>query len=304
MNSATNQSTKTNEATQTARGYYNSRDADRFYAQVWGGEDIHVGMYRDAGEPIKAASRRTIDHLADRLDRRDVRAENSNQDSIAPHKRIHSDSVVLDIGAGYGGAARRLVERFGCRVICVNVAEAENERNRELNESAGVAERIEVIDGDFEALPVDDAAVDFVWSQDAILHAGDRQRVLAEVDRVLKPGGRFVFTDPMQSDDCPDGVLDAILTRIHLTDFGSPQFYRHIAAELGWQDLGFEDHTDQLVNHYRRVLETTELMEAELAQSISAEYLTQMKAGLQRWIDGGKRGHLAWGVFLFSKPAG
>jgi sarcosine/dimethylglycine N-methyltransferase len=41
--------------------------------------------------------------------------------------------------------------------------------------------------------------------------------VLGEVNRVLKPmAGRFVFTDPMRADDCPEGVLDPILARIHL----------------------------------------------------------------------------------------
>ena len=289
-------------ATNTARDYYNSDDADRFYAQVWGGEDIHVGMYRDAHESVKEASRRTVDHLADRLNTSDLTDPNLSLDLKADFSDVDSGSTVLDIGSGYGGAARRLVERFNCRVTCVNVAEAENVRNRELNESAGVADRIEVIDGTFESIPLADASVDFAWCQDAILHSGDRQQVLAEVDRVLKPGGRFVFTDPMMSDDCPAGVLDAILTRIHLTDFGSPGFYRGVATQLGWKDLGFDDHTRQLINHYTRVLETTEAMEAELLQSISAVYLTEMKAGLRRWIEGGKQGHLAWGVFLFAKP--
>jgi len=271
------------QATQTAREYYNSDDADRFYSEVWGGEDIHVGLYQSDDEPIKHASRRTVDHMADQLE------------------GIGAESVVLDIGAGYGGAARRLVERFGCRVICVNLSEAENERNRMLNRQAGVDGRIEVIDGSFEQLPLEDHSVDYVWSQDAILHSGDRLKVLREVDRVLKPGGRFVFTDPMQSDDCPEGVLDPILARIHLSDLGSPGFYRQSAEKLGWRDAGFEDLTGQLVNHYTRVLQTTEAQADKLKGKISDDYIQRMKAGLKHWIDGGTRGHLAWGVFQFDK---
>src|SRR5690606_22992086 len=104
---------------------------------------------------------------------------------------------ILDIGAGYGGAARRLVERTGCGVICLNLSDAENERNRAMNEEQGYADRIEVIDGSFEEIPLGDGSVDAVWCQDAMLHSGDRARVLDEVDRVLKKGGRFIFTDPM-----------------------------------------------------------------------------------------------------------
>lgn len=271
-------------ATATAREYYNSADADTFYHEVWGGEDIHVGLYERPDEPIGPASRRTVDRMADRLG------------------RLASDAHVLDLGAGYGGAARRLVERAGCRVTCLNLSEAENERNRRMNESAGVADRIDVIDGSFEAVPASDASFDVAWSQDAILHSGDRRGVLAEVDRVLKPGGMFVFTDPMRADDCPEGVLGPILERIHLPDLGSPGLYRGVAAELGWEDLGFEDLTHQLTRHYTRVLETTEAEAPRLAGRVSQGYIERMKRGLRHWIEGGEAGHLAWGIFLFRKP--
>lgn len=272
------------QATQTARDYYNSSDADTFYAEVWGGEDIHVGLYQSATQPIPEASRLTVDHMADRIG------------------DVSADARILDLGAGYGGAARRLVERFGCYVTCVNLSEAENQRNRELNEKAGVADRIDVIDGSFEDMPLEDASFDHAWSQDAILHAGDRAKVLKEVNRLLKPGGRFVFTDPMQADDCPEGVLDPILARIHLQNLGSPGFYKKQAEKLGWRDLGFEDLTHQLANHYQRVLETTQVQAPKLAGRVSDEYIERMKAGLKHWIEGGKAKHLAWGVFLFQKP--
>jgi len=277
-------SSPTDQATSTARDYYNSSDADTFYAEVWGGEDIHVGLYQSKDEPIRDASRRTVDHLSERL------------------LPLGPDDTVLDIGAGYGGAARRLADRYGCRFICLNLSEAENERNRELNKAAGLDDKIEVIDGSFEDVPVPDASVDAVWSQDAILHSGNRAKVMDEVDRVLKPGGKFVFTDPMQSDDCPEGVLDPILARIHLSDLGSPGFYKQQAKRLGWDNLGYEDHTHQLVAHYTRVLETTKEQEPKLTGMISPDYIERMKKGLQHWIEGGNAGHLAWGVFLFQKP--
>lgn len=276
-------SSSANAATKIARDYYNSSDADRFYAEVWGGEDIHVGLYESKDEQIKVASRRTVDHLADRL------------------TGVDENSTVLDIGSGYGGAARRLVERFGCKVICVNLSDAENERNRVLSKDSGMSDKIEVHDASFEDIPLDDGSVDAVWSQDAILHSGNRSQVLAEVNRVLKPGGQFVFTDPMQADDCPAGVLDAILARIHLPDLGCPRFYKTVASDLGWKDLGFENRTEQLVNHYTRVLETTESLESQLSGKISDEYIARMKAGLKHWIDGGHKGYLSWGVFLFQK---
>lgn len=274
------------ETTSRAREYYNSDDADTFYAEVWGGEDIHIGLYESADEPIADASRRTVDTMLDRLG------------------GLAASARVLDIGSGYGGAARRVVERVGCSVVCLNLSEAENERNRALNERAGAADRIEVVDGAFERIPLGDASVDVVWSQDALLHSGDRAGVLREVDRVLRPGGRFVFTDPMRSDGAALGELQPILDRIHLSDLGSPGFYLAAAGALGWIDLGFEDRTDQLVRHYTRVLEETEAAGARLSGRISGSYIERMKAGLGHWIEGGKAGRLAWGIFLFEKPGG
>ena len=51
-------------AVNVARNYYNSDDADNFYFTIWGGEDIHVGLYQDPEEDIAAASRRTVERLA------------------------------------------------------------------------------------------------------------------------------------------------------------------------------------------------------------------------------------------------
>jgi sarcosine/dimethylglycine N-methyltransferase len=277
-------STQYDQATQTARDYYNSTDADTFYAEVWGGEDIHIGLYEHPDEPIRDASRRSVDHMIDRLG------------------DIPDGALVLDIGAGYGGAARRIATRTGASVVCLNLSEAENERNRAFNKEAGLEERITVVDGRFEDIPITDASIDLVWSQDAILHSGDRRRVLQEVDRVMKPGARFVFTDPMRRDDAPLDRLGPILERIHLPDLGSPGFYKDVGRCLGWIDLGFEDMTHQLRNHYQRVLETTTEQEPRLEGTISRAYIERMKQGLTRWTAGADEGLLSWGVFLFEKP--
>jgi len=271
------------EAVNVARDYYNSDDADNFYALVWGGEDIHIGLYESENESILEASHRTVRHMAACLG------------------DINPQHAVLDIGAGYGGPARYLASTFGCDVTALNLSEKENERSRELVEERGLNDKVKVIDGSFEDIPADDETFDIVWSEDAILHSGHREKVLQEVVRVLKPGGRFIFTDPMQSDDCPDGVLQSILDRIHLSTLGSPEFYRDTLSRLGMTEVRFEEHTRQLINHYSRVLQETQNRQSDLENSVSAEYIERMKNGLAHWIDGGKRGYLCWGIFVFRK---
>lgn len=277
-------SAKYSEPVQVAREYYNSSDADTFYYTIWGGEDLHLGIYESDDDTIFEASRRTVDRMADRA------------------SKIDETTRILDVGAGFGGTARHLVKRFGCHVTCLNLSEVENERNRKMSADQGIGDRIDVVDGSFDSLPFDDAAFDIVWSQDAILHSDNRETVLTEVNRVLKPGGEFIFTDPMADDDCPDGVLDPILERIHLETLGSPSFYQETAKKLGMEVVSVENQTPNLTRHYARVLQETERREHELDGKVSRDYIERMKAGLGRWVDGGNKGYLAWAIFHFRKP--
>ncbi len=269
------------EATNVARDYYNSGDADNFYSKIWGGEDIHIGIYRSEDEPIFDASRRTVEKMAAHLD------------GLGPESRV------LDLGAGYGGAARFLAGKYGCHVTALNLSEIENERNRTLNVNRGLEYAIKVVEGSFEDVPYDEDSFDVVWSQDAILHSGEREKVFEEVSRVLKEDGDFVFTDPMKSDGCPDEVLQPILDRLHLDSLGSPEFYRQTARTVGLQEVDFEDHTEHLTAHYARVLKETEQREDELSEVVSQAYLGRMKKGLGHWVEGGYNGHLTWGIYHF-----
>jgi sarcosine/dimethylglycine N-methyltransferase len=215
--------------------------------------------------------------------------------------KITPSTRVLDIGAGYGGSARFLAKKYECSVVCLNISEVENERNRILNTKQRLNHLIEVIDGTFDDVPFEDGSFDIVWSQDAILHSCDREKVLEEVARVLKPGGRFIFTDPMKNDECPDEVLQPILDRIQLDDLGCPRFYRKTARRFGLKEVAVEDHSEQIANHYGKVLQETESNADKLKGKVSKNYITRMKKGLKHWINGGRKGHLAWSIFVFQK---
>lgn len=272
------------EVVSTAREYYNSDDADNFYFHIWGGEDIHVGIYQSDDEDIRVASERTVATIGARL------------------KGLGPEHRVIDLGAGYGGAGRWLARTFGCHVTCLNLSEAQNRRNREISEQQGLSHLMEVIDGSFEEIPSADGSFDVAWSQDSILHSGQRARVLDEVDRVLKPGGDILFTDPMQADDCPPGVIDPVLERIHLDSLGSFAFYREQAARLGWQEVEIEDLTPQLVRHYTRVRQELANHREALKGKVSEGYIDRMIKGLGHWVDAGANGYLAWGIMHFRKP--
>lgn len=277
-------STSYSDVVETARDYYNSEDADNFYFHVWGGEDIHIGLYESGDEPIRDASRRTVEHMASKL-----------------QVKLDADKKVLDMGAGYGGVARYLARTYGCKVVALNLSERENERDRQMNKEQGLDHLIEVWDGSFESVDADDASFDVVWSQDSILHSSERGKVIAEAARVLKPGGELIMTDPMQVDDCPEGVLQPVYDRIHLPSLGSVEFYREAAKQNGLEEIEVEELTGNLVKHYDRVRRELEQNRDSITDKVSDAYIDRMITGLGHWVEAGSNGYLRWGVLHFRK---
>lgn len=274
---------KAKSAVDLAEAYYDSDDADAFYREIWGGEDIHIGLYDPPDLDIAAASHATVVKLAGMID------------------GLNEATRVLDIGAGYGGAARYLAKTYGCRVTCLNLSDVQNAYNQAKNREQGLSSLVRVVHGNFEALPFQSGVFDVVWSQDAILHSSNRPKVLSEVVRVLGPAGQFVFTDPMQADGCPAGVLQPILDRIHLSSLGSPGFYREELKKLGMEEREFAELLIHLQRHYTRVGEELTKRRADVEVHGSADYVDRMLAGLQNWVNGAKAGHLMWGMFHFVK---
>ena len=269
----------------TAESYYDSDDADRFYFSIWGGEDIHIGLYQSEDEPIADASERTVARMADKLG------------------DLPANARVLDLGAGYGGAARWLARNKGWRVSCVNISETQNELNRKKNAEVGLADKIEVLHGSFDAPPTEKGVYDVVWSQDAFLHGADRAKIIRVAAEALKPGGQLIFTDPMQVAGAPAESLAPILARIHLPSLGSIPAYRAAAAEAGLEEVEVEEISEQLGRHYARVRKELQGRRGELTDLISADYVDRMIAGLGHWVDGSEQGWLTWGILHFKKAA-
>lgn len=103
--------------------------------------------------------------------------------------------AVLDAGAGIGGPARHLADRFGCRVIAVDLTPSFVEVGRLVSERTGLDELVDLRVGDVTRLDLPDGSVDHAWTQHAAMNIADRPALYGEIRRVMRPGGRFALFD-------------------------------------------------------------------------------------------------------------
>lgn len=274
----------TGRARAVAEDYYNGDDADSFYSSIWGGNDLHLGIYTDTNNNIREASIATIDLMVKQL------------------PEISEGTHLIDFGSGYGGVGRRLAGKYGCSVVGLNISETQNDRNSLAVTRAGLADKITITHGSFDDVPAANDTFDIVWSQDAFLHASARDKVIAEAFRVLKPAGHLIFTDPMQKEGVEDDELKPILERLNLDSLGSFELYKKLARQIGFELVNVVDLSPQLEIHFSHILEELIDNRERVEEGASVEYIENMIVGLNHWIDGGRSGTLEWGVMLFRKP--
>lgn len=120
---------------------------------------------------------------------------------------LHEGETVLDLGSGAGADVLISARRVGPtgQAIGLDMTDEMLELARANAAEAGV-ENVRFVKGYIEEIPLADASVDVVISNCVINLAGDKDRVLAEAARVLRPGGRFAVSDVIASPDMDDAT--------------------------------------------------------------------------------------------------
>lgn len=146
---------------------------------------------------------------------------------------------VLEIGAGAGGTALALAEGLGAGYVTgIDVEDTVLDHARALVATRGLSGRIGLVKVAPGPLPFAPDSFDVVFSKEAIVHIPDKRALMAEIHRVLKPGGRFLASDWLIGTDVPTAAMAAYIAAEGL-DFAmaTPAHYRAAMAAAGFVDV-------------------------------------------------------------------
>jgi SAM-dependent methyltransferase len=122
----------------------------------------------------------------------------AEQRTFSEWLELDSSSALLEVASGSGGPALFTVATTGCRIAGIDIHQAGVDAANEAAREQGLAERARLVCADARGrLPFDDASFDAVICVDAINHLYERADVLREWHRLVRGGGRILFTDPI-----------------------------------------------------------------------------------------------------------
>jgi SAM-dependent methyltransferase len=204
--------------------------------------------------------------------------------------KLERNGRLVDVGCGRGGPGLWVAANTDARLTGVDIAESALAAAKQRAESLGLAARAEFVLGTFDSMPLASGSHDAVMSVDALLFAPDKQAALCELARVLRQGGRLVFTSwdyksqpagrpPQVDDHRPLLVAAGFIVRAY--DETDRWFERHAQVDAGLlaaaEELARESGED--VESVRGGIEE---MHANLATMLRRVFVVAQKSGRRR----------------------
>ena len=171
----------------------------------------------------------------------------------------------LEVGCGSGGPALFLARETGAQVIGMDVDEYGVTQANRMAQKLGMAERTHFQQADAsQSLPFENASFDAILCIDAINHLPDRLAVLREWRRLLKPGGRMLFTDPLVVTGILSSEEVAIRSSMGLAFFAPAGANARLIAQAGLTLEREEDATTNVAVIGERRVQAREARRAEV----------------------------------------
>jgi cyclopropane fatty-acyl-phospholipid synthase-like methyltransferase len=213
--------------------------------------------------------------------------------------RLDPASRVLDIGCGPGGPLSYLAKRTGCSGVGLDLDAAAITAGRARVKAMGLEKQVSLQRADVsKPLDVADRSFHAAMALDVVLHLPDRKAVFVEVARVLRPGGRFWFTDaalvmgPVSSDEI------ALRSMYGYTQFVPAGFNERLLEAAGLSVAGVQDRTGTLLKTASGRYAARASHREELEKAEGVELFGRQQRFLEMVVALARRGALARFSFL------
>ncbi|HXZ39268.1 MAG TPA: arsenite methyltransferase [Terriglobales bacterium] len=190
--------------------------------------------------------------------------------------QLHPGETVLDLGSGGGIDVLLSAQRvgpngkaFGLDMTDEMLALANENKCR-----AG-AENAEFLKGEIEHIPLPDNSVDVIVSNCVINLSADKDQVLREAFRVLKPGGRFAVSDVVTRGEVPATIRQSVLLWVGCVAGALDQDeYRDKLAASGFAQISIEPTRTYRAEDAREFIEANGMDVAALAQQVDGKFMS------------------------------
>lgn len=164
---------------------------------------------------------------------------------------------LLDVASGSGASALLAARELGASAVGVEYGADAVRAAREAADAAGLgASRVSFLCGDAEALPVDDRSFDVALCECSLCTFPDKQRAVAELHRVLRPGGRLALSDVVVEEEHLPEQLRGGLATIACVGAALPTSgYERLLAEADFEAIEVESRPEDAARLAERVEE-------------------------------------------------
>ena len=166
-------------------------------------------------------------------------------DELARGAQISSGSRVADFCAGLGGTVRYLAHKYGADVTGIELTPARVTGAQELTRRVGLDDTARIVEGNVMDVPLPDASIDAVFSQEAFCHVPDPAKALSEAFRILRRDGRLAFTDWIANEQLSTDDSQLMWDGMAIQPLRSISDYRRLVEGAGFKIHSAADLTGE-----------------------------------------------------------
>jgi len=165
---------------------------------------------------------------------------------------------VLDVCSALGAPARQIAKKYGVKVTGIDFTKTMLTKANERTKAAGLDNLVTFVDGNALDMPFKKETFDVVWGQEAWCYVTDKDRLMAEAARVLKPGGKIIFTDWVITGKVEEPLLAKLYESMSFPYMETLQGWGDLMKKYGLKNIKVEDQTEEYAkcfDDYKKMVE-------------------------------------------------